>query len=80
MGLKVKQIVKQGGNTMKRTSNHCLFPLSSDILKRAPVAQRIEQRFPKPRARVRVPAGVPVLNINKEAFKCRNTGSTTFIW
>ena len=24
-----------------------------------PVAQRIEQRFPKPCARVRVPAGVP---------------------
>ena len=35
---------------------------------RAPVAQRIEQRFPKPRARVRVAPGVPLFEAKFAGF------------
>jgi hypothetical protein len=46
---KVKQIVKQYRKSTLSKSSNCPSPPSSGIIRRAPVAQRIEQRFPKPR-------------------------------
>jgi hypothetical protein len=46
---KVKQIVKQNVKSTRFDVRNCSSLLGSGIIRRAPVAQRIEQRFPNSR-------------------------------